>query len=71
MGVVMNVSATEYPKQTDNKGKRVCVHFNYNLKQDFYGVIIRDDAVPPFRTIFWLDDGRIILATECQYQPLP
>jgi hypothetical protein len=33
------------------------------------GTIIRDDMEEPFRTIISLDDGRVILATECMHSP--
>ncbi len=33
----------------------------------FYGVIVRDDKEEPGEKIIKLDDGRYVLATECQY----
>jgi hypothetical protein len=35
------------------------------------GTIVRDDNEPPWRTIIRLDDGRVVLASECQYSPFP
>ncbi len=70
MGVHANISAEKFPKQGSFVGKQVNVCFNYDSGRMFPGVCIRDDMEEPFLTIFHLDDGRAVLATECQYQPL-
>ena len=69
MGVHANIGAEKFPKQGEYIGqKRVLVCFNYDSSRTFPGVCIRDDIEEPFVTIFHLDDGRAVLATECQYQ---
>jgi hypothetical protein len=57
-----------YPKQGAYLNARVRVCFNYNTQIHFSGVIIRDDVESDCLTIIKLDDGRIIMGTECQYQ---
>jgi hypothetical protein len=69
MGVHANITADKFPKQGSYVGRRVKVCFNYDASRRFPGVCIRDDIEEPFLTIFSLDDGRAVLATECQYQP--
>lgn len=69
MGVHANISAVRFPKQGSYIGRRVKVCFNYDSSRKFPAVCIRDDMEEPFLTIFHLDDGRAVLATECQYQP--
>lgn len=71
MGIQANVSGDRYPEQGAMLKKRVNVCFNYKPDETFPAVCIRDDMEEPFRTIFMLEDGRVVLATECQYQPLP
>lgn len=67
MGCVKGVGFDEYPEQSQHVGQRVKVYFYYNLKQCLYGTIMRDDRTEPFRVIVRLDDGRVVLGTECQY----
>lgn len=69
MGVHNNVGFDRFPKQGSWLGKRCRVCFNY---EDRYvmGTIIRDDHDQPFITAIMLDNGKLVLATECQYQPL-
>jgi hypothetical protein len=69
MGVHANIAADKFPKQGSYVGRRVNICFNYDAKRKLQGVCIRDDIEEPFLTIFRLDDGRAVLATECQYQP--
>lgn len=68
MGVKKEVGADKFPAQGAFVGKRVLVCFNYDTERKFPAVCIRDDIEEPFLTIFHLDDGRAVLATECQYQ---
>lgn len=68
MGVTANVGADKFPTQGHNLGRRCMVVFNYDLTRRFPGVIVRDDITAPHLTIIGLDDGRYVLATECQYQ---
>lgn len=68
MGVVANIDYGKFPEQGSWKGVRCKVCFNYG-RETIGGVIVRDDREPPHRTIIQLDDGRFVLASECQYQP--
>lgn len=70
MGVKANISATEFPKQGALAGKRVAVCFHYDTARTIEGVVLRDDIEEPFLRIIHLDDGRVVLDTECQFQPL-
>lgn len=67
MGCVKGISHNEFPKQGSLLNKRVSVCFNYDSSREIYGVIVRDDVEEPGKTIIKLDDGRYVLATECQY----
>lgn len=49
-------------------GRRVLVCFHRDTTKLIPGVIVRDDAEHPYITVISLDDGRYVLATECQYQ---
>jgi len=69
MGVVSTIDHDKFPKQGSFKGRRCQVCFNYDLSGSVGGTIVRDDREAPFRTIIQLDDGRFVLATECQYSP--
>lgn len=78
MGIQKRIDIKNFPKQHLVKeslmggiGRKVEVCFYYNSANTIHGVIIRDDKELPFRTIIRLCDGRIILATECQYRALP
>ncbi|CAE6754391.1 hypothetical protein [Paraburkholderia aspalathi] len=70
MGVKANITATDFPKQGALAGKRVAVCFHHDASRAIEGVVLRDDAEEPFRRIIHLDDGRVVLDTECQFQPL-
>lgn len=59
-----------FPKQGAYKGSRVRVCFNYDSGRTVDGTVLRDDAEEPGRMIIQLDDGRVVLSTECMYQPL-
>ena len=76
MGIVKNIDATSFPEQyiADDDvfvgiGRKVNVCFNYDKGTIIDGVVIRDDKEYPFVTIIRLSDGRVILATECQFSP--
>lgn len=62
-----NIKHNSFPPQGSYLGKRVDVVFHYDTARVIQGVCVRDDAGEPGRTIFRLDDGRYVLATECQY----
>ena len=67
MGVVKSITHLSGPKQTLQLGKRAKVSFHYDAANAVMGTIVRDDAEAPWVRIFYLDDGRYILSTECQY----
>lgn len=69
MGVVQNIRIDKFPKQGRYLHARVIVCFNYDTSRTIEGTCIRDDLEEPGCTILRLDDGRIVLATECQFQP--
>lgn len=71
MGVSQFVNHDKYPEQGSHLNKRVRVCFNYEEKPNFDGTVIRDDKTEPWRLIILLDNGRVILSTECQYILLP
>lgn len=71
MGVVANVGYKRMPKQGTWLGKRTKVCFNYDTSRTVMGTIVRDDDEEPRLTIITLDDGRVVLSTECQHSPEP
>lgn len=60
----------EYPKQGSFLHRRTKVCFNYDTESQVVGTIVRDDKTEPGVLIIMLDDGRVVLSTECQYSPL-
>lgn len=68
MGVHPNIGYNKWPKQSDKLCKPVAVCFNYNTNERLKGEIVRDDTEAPFIMIIKLECGRLVLATECQYQ---
>jgi len=69
MGVVANIGVDKFPTQGAFLGTRCKVCFDYDTSKWVGGTIVRDDRSPPHRTIIKLDDGRYVLASECQYAP--
>jgi hypothetical protein len=67
MGVHANIGFDRFPEQGKHAMQRVEVCFDYDLSRTAFGTVVRDDAADPWRTIIRLDDGRHVLATECQY----
>jgi hypothetical protein len=70
MGVSPDINADTYPKQGYYMGWKVDVCYNYDPSRKTEGVVIRDDAVAPHLTIIQTVDGRVLLATECQFSPI-
>ncbi|MFB5759035.1 hypothetical protein [Paenibacillus medicaginis] len=70
MGVHQNITANKFPRQGEwlDTDVEVCFHYNTNTK--FRGKIIRDDMEEPNRMIIQLEDGRVVLSTECQYSSI-
>jgi hypothetical protein len=71
MGVVENIAHDRFPKQGQNHFLRAKVAFHFDISHQFDGVILRDDAEDPYVLVIALTDGRVVLGTECQYQPIP
>lgn len=70
MGVHRNIDYDRYPKQGALKGFRTLVYFHYNLAHEpVAGTIIRADVEDPCQTIILLDDGRVVLGSECHHAP--
>ena len=70
MGVHVNIAVDKFPQQSSDLHRRAEVIFHYYSSRSVMGTIVRDDVEEPFLTIIRLDDGRYVLATECQYSPL-
>ena len=70
MGCEKTIDAEKFPAQGAYWGKRARVCFNYDTTKTVLGLIVRDDAEEPGVMIIKLDDGRHVLSTECQYQPV-
>lgn len=71
MGEVVTIGFDRFPKQGLYKSSRVRVCFNYEAGRSIDGTVLRDDAEEPGRMIIQLDDGRVVLTTECMWSPLP
>ena len=67
MGAVKNITFDKFPKQGSHLGRQVDVWFHFVASEVLKGVVVRDDAEEPCRLIIELEDGRHVLATECQY----
>lgn len=68
MGSVSTISASSFPKQSEHVGKRTNVVFHYDVRNQVGGMVVRDDMEKPWVTIILLDDDRIVLGSECQYE---
>jgi len=69
MGVQMNITHNKFPEQGNLLGKHVKVFFHYDTTRCAMGKVIRNDLEHPRLTIIQLSDGRVVLATECQFSP--
>lgn len=67
MGAHKNIDYDKFPKQGRKLNKKTRVCFYYDTQRLLDGVVVRDDIEEPFLTIIKLEDGRHVLATECQY----
>lgn len=65
MGSHPNITVDKYPRQGSYLNLRVKVCFNYDTTEQFLGVMIRDDMEEPGISIIKLDNGRVLLTTEC------
>jgi len=69
MGAHPNISHDKFPKQLEGMvGKTVEVCFHYQTDKGLKGKIIRFDNEAPCLEIFQLEDGRVVLSTECQWR---
>ncbi|MDB5244549.1 MAG: hypothetical protein JWN18_419 [Parcubacteria group bacterium] len=66
----IGIAFDAFPEQGIYLGKKVRVCFSYDKSRTIDGTVVRDDIEDPGHTIIKLEDGRHVLATECQYQPL-
>lgn len=58
----------KFPKQDESLiGLQVIVTIDCDVTNLLYGSIVRADAEPPFIKIFELENGRYVLASECQH----
>lgn len=71
MGVSAFIDFDSYPKQGRYLKARTRVVFKYDTSREVQGTIIRDDIEGDGLTIIQLDDGRVVLGSECQYSPWP
>lgn len=71
MGVHANIGHDDFPAQGSLLNQRVRVCFRRDTGHTIGGLVVRDDMEEPFRTIIRLDDGRHVLADECQYTVEP
>jgi hypothetical protein len=60
---------TTCPDQTSQVGQRVRVMF-HEERPELHGAIVRNDANGNLVTVIRLDDGRHVLGTECEFQPI-
>lgn len=67
MGAQASIGFDRFPEQGKHAMQRVEVCFDYDLSRTTFGTVVRDDMADPWITIIRLDDGRHVLATECQY----
>lgn len=71
MSNIDNIAHNRFPRQGKDQFKRAEVFFHYDNQHVLLGTIIRDDAEAPWQTVIALVDGRVVLASECQYRPIP
>ncbi len=69
MGVIDGIgyAREDFPTQGNLLNRRVLVAFRYDLEHLLDGTVVRDAVEAPFQTIIRLEDGRHVLATECQF----
>lgn len=68
MGVQPGITHNTFPKQGSWLGRRCKVCFGYDTRYTVLGAVRREDMEEPGLMIIELDDGRLVLSTECQYQ---
>lgn len=71
MGCVNNISHDRFPRQGYWLGKTVRVVFHYDTSVSIMGKVIREDIEEPGKMIIQLENGWVVLSTECQFQLIP
>lgn len=73
MGNVATITHDRWPQQSSGHppGAQLWVMFHYDTSHMLRGTVVRNDAEAPYRMIIRLDDGRYVLADECQYADGP
>jgi len=67
VGIQEHIDYDRFPKQGNWVGKRCEVSFRYDPTRTVGAECVREDCEFPRLTIFKLDDGRHVLATECMH----
>lgn len=67
MGIVNTITHDKFPEQGNLVGQSVRVCFHYDTTNILKGQCVRNDMEEPYQTLFRLDNGRYVLADECQY----
>ncbi|MHA7878805.1 MAG: hypothetical protein ACX931_03370 [Saccharospirillum sp.] len=63
------VGKERYPKQdTELRGHSVVVMLEYDSRKPQRGEVLRADAEPPHEVVIRLEDGRIVLGSECTFK---
>lgn len=70
MGMHENITYDSFPDQGSHLGAAVEVCFHYDTDHTLKGRVVRDDNTAPGVLIIALDNGRFVLASECQYRIL-
>ncbi len=70
MGCTPHITADRFPRQGTFLGKTVEVCFDYDTSATVRGKVIREDAEAPGCMIIQLENGWVVLSTECQYSLL-
>lgn len=70
MGIAARISISEFPKQGNLLHRLVRVCFHFDTRHTIDGTIVRDDVEEPFTTIVELEDGRVVLGSECMFTTL-
>lgn len=67
MGIVPNVTFSQWPRQGRWLGLRTTVCFCYDSGSEIGGIVVRHDTQEPGECIIKLDDGRYVRAVECMH----
>lgn len=70
MGHLKKIDMEHFPTQGNFLGTAVRVCFGFDTSKTLVGHVVRADAEEPWVMIIRLPDGKHILSTECQFQPI-